>query len=160
MADLRQLFEKLGCSDVATYIQSGNVFFDTIDNINEIEIADKIEVAIKEKYGFDVPVIVTNHKDLYNAVQNNDFSKVEGVDIKELHLTFLKENPTKENIDIINQINHEPDEFKIHDKFVFLSVKGKYHKSKLTNNFFEKKLGVRASTRNWKTVLKLLELSQ
>ena len=63
------------------------------------------------------------------------------------------------NVTKTESYNYAPDQFVILDKDVFLFCEGKYHKSKLTNNFFEKKLNVAATTRNWKTVLKLLELS-
>jgi uncharacterized protein (DUF1697 family) len=160
MADLKVLFKGLGFENIATYIQSGNVIFDSNNNLSEIEIADKIEIAIKEKYDFDVPVIVTTHDFIQNAIHNNPFNKAAETDIKQLHLTFLQTEPTAENLAHLHTFNYEPDEFNINKKAVFIFCKGKYHQSKLTNNFFEKKLKVRATTRNWKTVLKLLELSQ
>ncbi len=159
MADLKELFKDLGFENISTYIQSGNVIFNAQDDLSEIEIADKIEIAITEKYGFDVPVIVTTNNLLEKYVNENPFYKSENVDIKELHLTFLKEKPTAENTSNILTFNYEPDEFIIYDKAAFILCKGKFHQSKLSNNFFEKKLKVIASTRNWRTVLKLLELS-
>ncbi len=76
-----------------------------------------------------------------------------------MYLTFLKEVPSKENIEKTLTYNYEPDRFVIIDKDVFIYCEGKYYKTKLNNNFFEKKLKVGATTRNWKTILKLLELS-
>ncbi len=81
-------------------------------------------------------------------------------DISHLHLTFLKQNAIQENINHIRTYDFEPDRFEIDNQAVFVYCEGKYHQSKLTNNFFEKKLKVGATTRNWKTVLKLLELSR
>jgi len=80
--------------------------------------------------------------------------------IAPLHLTFLSEKPSKEHKEKTESYNYEPDQFVIKGKNVFVYCEGKYHQSKLTNNFFEKKLAVSATTRNWKTVMKLLELSQ
>lgn len=160
MADLKQLFQGLGFENVVSYIQSGNVIFDASTDLSEILIADKIEKAITEKYGFDVPVIVITNELLATYVNTNPFYKIENIDIKELHLTFLKEVPTTENLTNTLTYNYEPDKFEIYDKASFIHCKGKYHQSKLTNQFFEKKLKVSTTTRNWKTVLRLLALSK
>ncbi len=157
MADLKSMCEKLGLKNVTTYIQSGNLIFNSDKPNSELE--NDLEKAITKKYGFDVPVIVRKDKELENSIDNNPFfDKV--ADIKQLHLTFLKEKPKKENIEKVLTFNYEPDKFKIEDKDVFIFCTGKYHESKLTNNFFEKQLKVDTTTRNWKTVLKLNELNK
>ncbi len=155
MADLKSLCEKLGLKDVKTYIQSGNIIFDS--DKESLELENELEKTIIEKYGFNVPVIVRTDKEFEASIKNNSFFD-ENIDIKRLHLTFLKEKPNEENIEKTKTFNYEPDKFKIYDKDIFIYCAGKYHESKLTNNFFEKKLKVGATTRNWKTVLKLLEL--
>ena len=147
----------LGLKNVTTYIQSGNLIFNSDKTNSELE--NDLERAITDKYGFDVPVIVRAEIELKNSISNNPFFE-KGADIKQLHLTFLKEKPNKENIEKILTFNYEPDKFKIDDKDAFIFCAGKYHESKLTNNFFEKQLKVGATTRNWKTVMKLSELSK
>jgi len=159
MADLILLFENLGFTNIKTYIQSGNIFFTTKRKVDSIELADIIENTITEKYGFEVPVIIRSADELEAAIKTNPFYQSEATDIKQLHLTFLKELPAKENLLQTETYNFEPDQFAINNKEVFVFCNGKYHKSKLTNNFFERKLKVAATTRNWKTVLKLLELA-
>jgi len=160
MADLKLLFEDFGFNNISTYIQSGNVIFDDTTEISDLEIANTIEAAILNKYKFTVPVIVVSSKDLVKAVKSNPYYQGESVDISKLHLTFLKEKPTKESLQKIATYNYEPDKFVIKGQNVFIFCEGKYHQSKLTNNFFERKLAVSATTRNWKTVLKLVELSK
>jgi uncharacterized protein (DUF1697 family) len=157
MADLKSLCEKLGLNNVATYIQSGNLIFASGKQNSELESI--LEKGIKETFGFDVPVIVRSSKELDASIKNNPFYD-ENADINSLHLTFLKEKPTKENQEKALAFNCEPDKFKIEDKYVYILCKGKYHKTKLTNNFFEKKLNTGATTRNWKTVLKLSDLGK
>ena len=160
MADLKLLLKNLGFQNLKTYIQSGNVLFDTNESLTNIEIADRMEKAILDKYGFVVPVVVIDAKNLEELVENNPFYKQKEVDITRLHLTFLKEKPSQDNYLKATSYSFEPDKFVIQDKAVFIFCAGKYHQSKLTNTFFEKKLQVAASTRNWKTVLKLVALSQ
>lgn len=157
MADLKSLCKKLEWKNVETYIQSGNLIFNSDKSNSELE--NQLEKAIFRKYGFDVPVIVRDSKGLQNSVDKNPFY-VEDADINQLHITFLKEKPTQENIEKIVKYNYGSDKFKIMDKDVFIFCEGKYHQSKLTNNVFENKLKTGATTRNWKTVLKLVELSK
>lgn len=157
MADLKILCEKLEFKDIETYIQSGNLIFNS--KIENPELENIIEKSIKEKFGFDVPTIVRNSNELRTCIDKNPYVDKDA-DINQLHLTFLKDKPTNENLEKLLTYNYEPDKFKIHEKNVFLFCEGKYHKSKLTNNFFEKKLKVGATTRNWKTILKLIELTK
>ena len=157
MADLKSLCEKLELKNVKTYIQSGNLIFNSSRPNSELE--KTLEEAIADNFGVDVPVIVRSAEELRTSIEKNPFY-VKDANINQLHLTFLKENPTKENAEKTLTFDHEPDKFKINDKDVFIYCEGKYHQSKLTNNFFEKKLNVGATTRNWKTILKLHELSK
>lgn len=156
MADLKSMFETLGVSNITTYIQSGNVIFESHAENRKLE--DQIEKSIKEKFGFDVPVMVRTSKELNKLIKSNPFF-TENSDINNLHLTFLKDIPTADNKQQTEAYNYEPDKFAIEGKEVFIFCEGKYHESKLTNNFFEKKLNVRTTTRNWKTILKLIDLA-
>ncbi|MFV0391443.1 MAG: DUF1697 domain-containing protein [Paludibacteraceae bacterium] len=155
MTDLKLLCEELGLKNVETYIQSGNLLFNS--DKRSFELENDLTKAIAEKFGFDVPVIVRTEKELEVSINKNPFF-VENMDTGQLHLTFLKEIPNSENIEKIRTYNYEPDKFEIDDKDVFVFCAGKYHESKLTNIFFEKQLAVDATTRNWKTILKLSEL--
>jgi uncharacterized protein (DUF1697 family) len=157
MADLKVICQKLGWKNVVTYIQSGNLIFDSEKQNSQLE--KTLEKAIYSKYGFDVPVMVRNASELQISIGNNSFAAGD-TDITKLHLTFLKEKPSEENVEKIKTYNYKPDKFEIEEKDVFIYCEGQYHRSKLTNNFFEKNLEVAATTRNWKTVLKLRELSR
>ncbi|SRR5690554_2188155 len=157
MADLKSMFSNLGFKDVITYIQSGNIIFES--NLDDLELATQIENAILNKFKFEVPVIIRSNLDLEEAILSNPFYTNQ-LDTNNLHLTFLKELPNNNDSELINSLSFGSDKFAIIGQDVFVYCEGKYHESKLTNNFFEKKLKVGATTRNWKTVLKLLELSK
>lgn len=157
MADLKSMCENLGLKNVRSYIQSGNLIFKS-DRSNP-ELESDLEKAIAETFNFDVPVIVRTEQELRMSIQNNPFYTSDS-DIKQLHLTFLKATPNIEHVEKILSLSVGSDTYKIHDKDVFIFCVGKYHQSKLTNNFFEKNLKVGATTRNWKTVLTLLDLSK
>jgi len=155
MADLKAMFKDLGFTDIETYIQSGNVIFKS--KVENQKLAEQIELSIKVHFDFDVPVIVRSAKELENAIQTNPFYS-ENSDVIKLHLTFLKDEPKSEDRLKTETYQFEPDKFIIKGKDTFIFCEGKYHESKLSNSFFEKKLKVSTTTRNWKTVLELLDL--
>jgi uncharacterized protein (DUF1697 family) len=157
MSDLQQLFLDLGYIDVKTYIQSGNVIFNqTAVNPNN-QISEQLEKAIAEKFGFDVPVVIRSYGDLKSAITNNPF--LDKQPLEQLHLTFLSDCPSTDEVNKIKASNLGSDQFECIKNDVFLHCSGKYHESKLSNQFFESKLKCTATTRNWKTVLKLVDLS-
>ncbi len=158
MAGLKSLLLNLGYTDVCTYIQSGNVVFETDIKKDNLQIAEELASAINNQYGFDVPVIVREGREIEEIVTKNPFSSA--CEAERLHVVFLKEVPFPELIGEIEQYDFSPDKLEFFNQHVFIYCSGKYSDSKLTNRFFESKLKVSTTTRNWKTVLKLSELSQ
>lgn len=158
MADLKTLYEKLGFTNVATYIQSGNVVFKADKKTGE-NLAINIEQAILKKYKFDVPVIVRTEDEMKKIVTLNPFAKEKKIDIEKLHVTFLAEIPAPENANSIGQIAFPPDRFVLIGREVYLHCPVSYGETKLSNKFFESKLKVTATTRNWKTVNTLAEMA-
>jgi uncharacterized protein (DUF1697 family) len=159
MADLKSLYGKLCFSNVQTYIQSGNVIFDSEMKVSNTDLEQLIQQAISETFGFDVPVIVRTVEEMGDSIFNNPFWKEKNADIDRLHLTFLKETPFQEKLIKMINIDFSPDKFQVIGKDAFIFCSAGYSDSKLTNQFFESKLGVSATTRNWKTVVKLNELA-
>ncbi len=157
MSDLKKLYEHLGYSNITTYIQSGNVIFDFDKKINTRQLENEIQNSIFENYGFDVPVMIRSISEMKQSIASNPFRKTGN--IEQLHLTFLKENPDPDKLENIKKFEYPPDKFIIDNKYVFILFSGKSSDSKLTNSFFEKKLNVRATNRNWKTVNKLFEIA-
>ncbi len=160
MAELKEMFFSLGFENVITYIQSGNVIFSSQEK-NKKDIEKKIKEEILKQWNFDVPVLIKTVEEFKNVVENNPFiEKDENIDITKLHLTFLKEIPLEEHLEKIKTYSFSPDEFIIDDKNVFVHCPNGYGRTKIHNNFFERKLKVEATTRNWKSILKLIELSK
>jgi uncharacterized protein (DUF1697 family) len=159
MNDLKTLYEDLKFKNVTTYIQSGNVVFKASKQRDEV-LAKKIEAAIYSKYDFEVPVITRNVEEMKNTISINPFLKDTGIDKEKLHVTFLEEIPDKTKVDSIKNIDYSPDKLIITGKEIFLYCPNGYGITKLSNNFFENKLKVNATTRNWKTVNKLVEIAE
>lgn len=159
MNSLREMYEGLGYLNVRTYIQSGNVVFKS----NEPEsgnLEKNISEAILKSFGFDVPVIVIGEKELKFVSANNRFIIDRGEDISKLHVTFLSEEPSKQLTEILSGVEFLPDEFYVNGKSVYLFCPAGYGNTKLSNTFFEKKLKVGATTRNWKTITELVKLTE
>ena len=156
MADLRKILNEYGFENVQTYIQSGNVVFDYADDCENC--STRISVVIKQKYGFEVPVIIRSAAEWGRIAANNPLLVNRAIASEQLYVTFLSHKPKESDINIAKQPNYAPDYFEVLEKNIYGYCEDKYHLSKYTNGFFEKKLHVKASTRNWKTVLKILEL--
>ena len=154
MADLRALVEGLGAEDVTTYVQSGNVVFKSADGAEKLTRA--IERRISRDLGLSVTVVVLTRPQLTKVLRGNPFAKKEQA---KLHVTFLAEKPARAKVSKLDPELGTPDEFRVVGQQVYLHCPNGYGKSKLTNAYFEKQLGVAATTRNWKTVTKLGELT-
>ncbi len=159
MSSLKALYEALEFKGVITYIQSGNVIFRVRKKASQQDLSKRIEEKIREKYGFDVPVVIRTLGEMKKTLSVNPFLDKKGIDTERLYVTFLLEMPTQADRKSIEKFDCLPDKFIIVDKEVYLQCPHGYGKSKISNNFFENKLKITATTRNWKTVNTLVELA-
>ena len=159
MTDLKQLFIDLNFNNITSYIQSGNVIFQhNGKNISKIE--NNIKEAIKQKFDYEIKVIVITKKHIQTVFASNPFLKNSNADITKLCVNFLNTPPILENIPEVEKlVSNIEDEFKIVEKHIFSHCPTGFARTKLTNNLFERKLKSDATTRNWKTITKLVELS-
>jgi uncharacterized protein (DUF1697 family) len=156
MSDLRTLVESLGGEDVETYVQSGNVVFSTSAAARSLET--RLTEAIQREHELEVPVLLRSAKELNAIVTRNPFVQ-EGAETTSLHVTFLAVKPKKTLVDGLDPAISPPDELRVAGREVYLLCPNGYGRSKLSNAFFEKRLGEVATTRNWRTVMKLAELA-
>ena len=159
MTDLKRMFESLNLEEVKTYIQSGNIAFKTKEESEE-DLQKKIHGAIQKTFNFDVPVTVLDETELKKTQQNNPFIKEGKEDESQLYVTFLSQEPEKGVVEKLKETaQFLPDEWILSGRSVYIFCPGGYGKTKLNNNFFEKKLKVTATTRNWKTVNELVAMA-
>jgi len=158
MADLKKLCDNMGLQNVQTYIQSGNVVFEMPQPKSVSELETRLQQAFTEAFGFDIPVFIRTDREWAESIAQNPFLKEENVDIDRLHLTCLKEIPSQELVAKTKMFQYLPDRYEIIGKDVFIFCAAGYGTSKLVNSFFESKLKTPATTRNWKTVMKLHEM--
>ena len=160
MADLKILYEDQGFKNVITYIQSGNVIFESKANLAIEIIKEMIETAIETKYTFQVPVDIRTNQELKQIIEKCPYEEIqEEENGTKILVTFLQNTPLDKKVELLLEYVKSPERLIIQDREVYLYCPNGYGTSKLTNVFIEKKLGVSATTRNWKSVKKLYELS-
>jgi len=160
MADLKALFESHGFKNVKTYIQSGNIIFDTFKDVEKIELAKAIENGIENEYNFKVPVIVKNANELQMVINNNPLLTEVELDAKKVAVAFLDQTPAPENLQQLKAIDFSPDRFIVDGKYIYLNCPEGFGRTKITNSFLERKLNVIATSRNWRTITKLVEMAR
>ena len=159
MADLKSLYESKGFENVATYIQSGNVVFEST-NENRKDIKSELENAIEEQYGFCIPVDIRTDEEIKTVFSGCPFDEsVQEENGTKILVTFLSSIPEEIHVSSLMAHVKPPERLILVGNVAYLHCPNGYGKSKLSNTFLESKLSVGATTRNWKTVRKLYEMS-
>jgi uncharacterized protein (DUF1697 family) len=157
MEDLRALVADAGGTDVETYIQSGNAVFRSRRSPSVLIAA--LESGLEGALGTRVPVLVRTKDELEGLTKTNPFI-ARREDVGVLHVTFLGAAPDAEAVAAAQARSvGGSDEFEVVGRQVYLRCPDGYGNTKLTNAFFEKTLGSVATTRNWRTVTKLLSMA-
>ncbi|MER6292741.1 DUF1697 domain-containing protein [Streptomyces althioticus] len=159
MAELRTLMESLGHGDVRTYLQSGQAAF-TTDHGDEESLAADLSGAVAGRFGFDVDVIVRDHAYLRSVADACPFP-VAGLEPKQLHVTYFSAPVTEDRFAEIDRETYLPEDFRLGDRCLYLYVPDGLGRSKLAEHLSKPRLnkGVVATSRNWNTVRKLVEMT-
>lgn len=155
MKDLVVVLEKLGLRGVETYIQSGNVVFESRP-LKESTLESRIQDAIENEFGFGPDVCVRDADALNQAVAGNPFPKADA-DPTAVHLTFLAKVPKDVDTEALAALAGPKEKYVLDGRVFYLFAPDGYHKSKLATKL-ERTLGVSATSRNWRTVRKLQEM--
>jgi len=159
MAELKKLYESLSFENVSTYIQSGNVVFESYLDIKELQSI--IETAIEKYFQFDVPVLILSPSQLINAYKNLPFTTI---DIEQegskIIIFFLSKNISPQQGSNIQTYLTNSEQLVIGDGVIYLYCPAGLGKSKLTNKLIETKLQLTSTARNVRTVSKLLLLAK
>jgi uncharacterized protein (DUF1697 family) len=156
MADLKAEFEALGFENVKTYINSGNIAFDT-SKTAEAKLVDKIEKAIERRFGRAVPVMVRAQKDIARILDGNPFHG-QYESHKHMHVLFLREPMPPEKAAQLQASALPGERYEIRGREIYNHLPQGVAGSLLTKGFFERKPKVSYTGRNWRTVEKLAEL--
>ncbi|MFJ1809360.1 MULTISPECIES: DUF1697 domain-containing protein [unclassified Streptomyces] len=160
MAELRTLLEGLGLGDVRTYLQSGQAVF-SCGHGDEESLAAGLTAAIEKQFGFAVGVIVRDHAYLKAVADTCPFPAAE-LEAKQLHVTYFSTSVDEERYAGIDRAAHLPEEFRLGDRTLYLYAPEGLGRSKLAEQLSRPRLtkGLIATTRNWNTVVKLVEMTE
>jgi uncharacterized protein (DUF1697 family) len=156
MKELVAVLEGLNLYNIKTYIQSGNVIFQSVEENSEL-LALKISKSIHHSHGFEPKVWLLDTTVLKKAIKSNPYSEAES-EPNTLHLNFLATAPTHPDLKSLEFFKADNERFQLIDNVLYLHAPDGVGKSKLFANL-EKKLGVPMTSRNWRTVCKLLDLA-
>jgi len=154
MAVLREMATTLGLKNVQTYIQSGNMVFDS--PWNTIVTCNTLENAIAKTFGFQVPVLMLNALKIQNIVDAFPMQ----MDWKEKsYYTLFYQTPTQEAATAMLAVDYPGEHIKLASNCLYFYSEHGYGKAKLNNTLIERKLEVQTTTRNYRTLMRLIAMA-
>jgi uncharacterized protein (DUF1697 family) len=159
MAELRAVLSGLGHADVRTYLQSGNAVFSSPSG-DESALSDALERALEQRFGFAVTCLVRSHAYVRDITGACPFP-ADTLEGRQLHVTFLSEQIAPGRLASIDPAGYLPEEFRLGDRALYLYTPNGLGRSKLAGALARPSLfkGITATSRNWNTVVKLLEMT-
>ncbi|MDB5104591.1 MAG: hypothetical protein JWP91_2280 [Fibrobacteres bacterium] len=159
MAELQKMFATLGFKGAKTFIQTGNVVFES-PKADKDALGSRIETAIARKFGFDVPVIIRTLEDLEAIVEADPWRKKKLAETERVYISYLDKAPSQDAVKALEAVPGENDEFILRKTEVYILARGGYGNTVFSNALMEKKLKVRSTTRNLETSVKLIALAK
>jgi uncharacterized protein (DUF1697 family) len=156
MESLRETFAALGFENVKTYINSGNVIFETSDT-DDNKLVAEIEKAVETEFSLKIKVMVRTMAEIEDIIKNNPFAGQFEND-KDLHVLFTGEKLTEEKRELLLSNNNENEQFAVRNREIFCLLRVSVLDSLLGKDYIGKKLKVSATGRNWRTVNKIAGL--
>jgi uncharacterized protein (DUF1697 family) len=157
MSGLRDIFTGVGCRGVETFIQSGNVIFQAAQRVAGA-VPEAVSEGISKRFGLQIPVLMRSATELQRAAKVNPFLRT-GADVATLHVAFLAERPTVARLTSLDPLRSVPDEFVALGREVYLRLPNGVARTKLSNAYLDTKLATTSTVRNWRTVLRLVEMA-
>ena len=157
MKALAAMFAEAGCQDISTYIQSGNVVFGAKAGV-VAGLGAAVTRQVEAQFGLRVPVVVRSAAELEKVIAGNPFLQ-DGVETNMLHVCFLEDLPDAARTAGLDAGRSAPDEFVVVGREIYMRLPNGMARTKLTNAYFDSKLKTVSTMRNWRTVLKLAELT-
>jgi len=155
MAELRSMLASRGCTDVQTYLQSGNAVFST--QLGEAELTKTIEKALADRMSRPIATTVRTLAQMSDIIDKNPFAQVATVP-KYLCVTFLSHVPSKSELAMLYAQDWTPEKFEVAGKEIYTWHPNGQGRSPLATTLGKLPLRGAVTTRNWNTVLELKRL--
>ncbi|NND15346.1 MAG: DUF1697 domain-containing protein [Eudoraea sp.] len=156
MAELRTCLSEAGFKEVRTYIQSGNLVLDS--SATELNISERVQRAILDTFGFNVPVLTLDLSNLQAIIKKNPYPATQEYN-KGIYFVLLYDEPDAKAVETLENETFNNEEFTITPSSIYLKCHKGYGRAKCNNNFFERRLNIQATARNWKTITTLEEMA-
>lgn len=156
MADLKRVLEAMGLHRVQTYIQSGNVLFETEEAPQTLRL--RMEEEIQTAFGITSTVVLRTAEELERIIAKCPYADVMLTEGESIHVSILTEELPQKAEDLLASSERDNDAYFIHGREVYFLFRQSILDSKLAKNL--QKMGHIATTRNWKTMNKLNALAQ
>jgi len=156
MKELVFLLEDLGCRNIKTYIQSGNIILQSSKKASHL--AERTGYEIERCHGFKPYVLLLKISEFEAAIAANPFPEAEA-DPKGLHFGFLDIAPAEPNLRELETLKTKSERFRLIDKVFYLHAPDGVGRSKLAANS-ERLLGVSMTDRNWRTISKIRDMAE
>jgi uncharacterized protein (DUF1697 family) len=157
MKDLARMFTEHGCCEVTTYIQSGNVLFKATST-GAVRAANQVASQLADRWGHPIPVVLRSAEELRIVACSNPFVAA-GVDPEKLHIAFLAQLPSTDRVASLDANRSPPDVFQVQGKEIYLHLVHGVARTRLTNAWFDVALATTSTMRNWRTVVRLMEMT-
>lgn len=158
MAALAKIFTALGLKNVQTYIQSGNVIFESAEKSADA-LRKKIERGLNKHMGYDVTACVRSESEVRAVAKYDPFRGHPLRETGKFYVAFLAEKPHPERVRALEALNSHIELYHVKDREVYVVFSAeKGAKVKFSGNAVEKVLGVKATGRNWNVVGEISEL--
>lgn len=155
MAELREILTTTKLENVKTYIQSGNIIFQSSES-NTYKLEHTIKKSILAHFGFEIPILVKTREELNSIFEACPFSEEKKMNS---YFTLLSAMPDKDLVVEASKKIYLNEEYLISNNCIYFYSEKGYGNAKFNLSFFEKKLKISATSRNYKTMVKLLALS-
>ena len=150
MADLTSLCTDLGFRDVKTYIQSGNLIFSSDET--EEKVRARLEKGITDKFSYNISAMIRTPDEIVALSLTNPYLAEDNFDAAKMAVIFLHEAVGSEQKGKVNSVSYPPDKFHIDGREIYIYCPNGFGRTKLYTNFFENRMGVTGTARNWKTI--------
>lgn len=157
MESLRALLERSGYPGCRTHLQSGNAIL-KVPASRVAGLAEVVQKAIQDEFGLSIVVMVLTRNELGLAISGNPFLRENDVDPDKLHLAVLSAAPVSANLAALPAV--APERVQLVGRFLYLYCPNGLAKTKLTTDAIERRLGVSATVRNWRTTNALFSMSE
>lgn len=160
MTALSEMFNETGFEDVVTYIQSGNIIFKDPGKLSDEDLSNAIEKSISETFNLNISAVIRRTEEIEDLVSRNPYLSEKNFNPSRMGVVFLKKSPDPEALKKMEDIDFPPDKFEVSGREIFLFCPDGFGRSKLSTNFFEYKMKVIGTARNWQTVITILDLAK